>query len=246
MATLSGKAAVITGGGRGIGAAIARRLSAEGADVAITYAGSKARAEALAAEIAATGRPALALRADNRDAEALEAAVAQAAAAFGRIDILVNNAGVYEAAPIQDLSLQAFDDTFAINVRAVFVATRAALAHMPDGGRVICIGSNLAERAPFGGQTAYSASKAAVVAFTQALARDVGARRITANVVNPGSTDTDMNPADGAHAESQRSLMAIPRYGTPEDVAGLVAWLAGPEAGSVTGAAFRIDGGTNA
>jgi NAD(P)-dependent dehydrogenase (short-subunit alcohol dehydrogenase family) len=246
MGSLNGKAALVTGGGRGIGAAIARRLAAEGADVAITYAGSLARAEGLAAEIAATGRRAIALRADNRDAQAVEAAVAQAVEAFGRIDILVNNAGIYDAAPIQDLSLQAFDDTFAINVRAVFVATRAALAHMPDGGRVISIGSSLAERAPFGGQTIYSASKAAVVAFTQALARDVGARGITANVVNPGSTDTEMNPADGDHAAGQRDLMAIPRFGTAEDVAGLVAWLAGPEARSVTGAAFRIDGGANA
>ncbi|TKB43680.1 MAG: SDR family oxidoreductase, partial [Mesorhizobium sp.] len=165
---------------------------------------------------------------------------------FGRLDILVNSAGVWRAAPIDALSLADFDETMEVNLRAPFVATKAAAAHMGEGGRIISIGSNLAERATDTGLSAYSASKAALVGLTKAFARDLGPRGITANVVHPGSTDTDMNPAAGPHAEHQRQKMAMPRFGTADEIAGMVAWLAGPEGRFVTGTALTIDGGANA
>jgi NAD(P)-dependent dehydrogenase (short-subunit alcohol dehydrogenase family) len=247
MASLAGRTALVTGGSRGIGAAIARRLAAEGADVALTYASSSAKAAAVLADIEALGRRALAIQADARDGAALQAAVARTVETLGGLDILVNNAGVFVGggAGVDTLSLADFDETLAVNTRAVFVATQAAVAHMRPGGRVISIGSNLAERAPMAGMSAYVASKAAVVGLTKAMARDLGPREITVNVVNPGSTDTDMNPSDGPGAAGQLSLMAIPRYGDPANVASLVAWLAGPEARSVTGASFLVDGGAN-
>ncbi|MEO3433883.1 SDR family oxidoreductase [Inquilinus sp. CAU 1745] len=243
---LHGRAALVTGGSRGIGAAIVRALAAHGADVALTYASSSDRAAAIVAEIEASGRRGLALAADNRDAVAVEDAVAKAADAFGRLDILVNNAGIFTAAPIDALTLADFDETVAVNIRAVFAASRAAAARMGQGGRIVTIGSNLADRVPGPGISLYALSKSALVGFTKGLARDLGARGITANIVHPGSTDTDMNPASGPTADAQRGLMAIPDYGKPEDIAGLVTWLAGPASRFVTGAAFTIDGGANA
>lgn len=246
MRPLAGKTALITGGGRGIGAAIARRLAGDGARVAITYSQSRDSAEALASEIGASGGEALARRADNRDPQALEAAVEEVAARHGAVDVLVNNAGIFHTGTIDQLTLEDFDRTMDINVRAVFVASKAAVRHMPDGGRIITIGSNLAPRVPWPGISLYSMSKAALAGFTRGLARDLGGRRINVNVIHPGSTDTDMNPADGEMSDPQRSLMAIQRYSDPSDVAGMVAWLAGPEGRSVTGAEFTIDNGTNA
>ncbi|MER8527179.1 3-oxoacyl-ACP reductase family protein [Mesorhizobium sp. M0814] len=243
---LNGKAALVTGGSRGIGAAIARRLAADGAGVAITYVNGEEGARAVVREIEAAGGRAFAIKADNRDAGAIEAAVDEAAKAFGRLDILVNSAGIWRAAPIDALSLADFDETMEVNLRAPFVAAKAAAAHMGEGGRIISIGSNLAERATDAGLCAYSASKAALVGLTKAFARDLGPRGITANVVHPGSTDTDMNPAGGPHAEHQRQKMAMPRFGTADEIAGMVAWLAGPEGRFVTGAALTIDGGANA
>ncbi|MBA3446296.1 MAG: SDR family oxidoreductase [Pseudaminobacter sp.] len=245
-AELHGKVALVTGGSRGIGAAIARRLALAGADVALTYAHSAGKAGDVVREIEATGRRGLAIEADSADAEAVEAAVATTVARFGRLDILVNNAGIFHAGPIDAMTLEALDETMAINFRAPFIASKAAAALMTEGGRIISIGSNLAERVPGAGTTLYSASKAALVGLTKGLARDLGPRGITVNVVQPGSTDTDMNPADGEHADSQRGLMAIARFGAPEDIAGLVAWLAGPQSRFVTGAAMTIDGGANA
>jgi 3-oxoacyl-[acyl-carrier protein] reductase len=246
MTRLQGKVALVTGGSRGIGAAIAKKLAQDGADVALTYARSADKALAVVAEIEAAGRRGLAVPADNTDAAAIEAAVEKSVAAFSRLDILVNNAGISRIGPIEELTIEDFDETIAVNLRAAFIAAKAAAARMAEGGRIISIGSNLAERVPEPGLSAYSASKAALIGLTKALARDLGPRGITANVVHPGSTDTDMNPAEGAHADPQRSLMAIPRFAEPRDVAELVAWLAGPESRSVTGAALTIDGGANA
>lgn len=246
MFHLDGKVAFVTGGSRGIGAAIAVRLAEEGADVALTYARSAEKAQAVVTQITATGRRGIAIGANNTDAASVEAAVEQAAREFGRLDVLVNNAGIFNAAHITALTLADFDETMAINFRAVFVASKAAAAHMGEGGRIISIGSNLAERVPGEGLTIYSASKAALVGLTKGLARDLGPRGITANIVHPGSTDTDMNPARGEHADAQRGHMAIQRFGDARDTAELVAWLAGPRSRFITGAGLTIDGGANA
>ena len=246
MANLAGKKAFVTGGSRGIGAAIVKRLAAEGADVAFTYARSGEKAGEVASAVEAEGRCAMAIQADNRDPDSVRAAVEKAAKTFGGLDILVNSAGIYEEASIDELTLEDFDRTLDVNLRAAFIASRAAVDHMSDGGRIVAIGSNLAVRVPFPGISLYAMSKAALIGLTKGLARDLGSRDITANVVHPGSTDTDMNPATGEGADVQRSIMAIPRFGDPAEVAGLVAWLAGPQARGVTGAEFTIDGGANA
>jgi NAD(P)-dependent dehydrogenase (short-subunit alcohol dehydrogenase family) len=243
---LNGRRALVTGGSRGIGAAIARRLANEGADVAITYATSADAAAQVVEEIKQAGRKALAIAADNRDVQAVEAAVEQAALAFGGIDILVNNAGIFTAAPVQSLTLEEFDASIAVNLRAAFVAVRAVLPNMGEGGRIIAIGSNLALQAPHEGLAAYSASKAGLAMMSQAMARDLAPRGITVNTVHPGSTDTDMNPARGEHAGDQVARTALKRFGTPEDVAAAVAYLAAPEAKAVTGSAILVDGGANA
>ena len=243
---LEGKRALVTGGSRGIGAAIARRLAADGANVAITYAASADAAAGVAADIEALGRKALAIAADNRDAAAIEAAVARTAEAFGGIDILVNNAGIFIAAPIDALSLEDWDTTMAVNLRAAFVAVRAVMPHMGEGGRIIAIGSNLALQAPSPGLTAYNASKAGIAMLHQALSRDLAPRGITVNTVNPGSTDTDMNPASGPHAADQIARTALGRFGSADDIASAVAYLASPEAHSITGTGLLVDNGANA
>ncbi|WP_342735268.1 SDR family NAD(P)-dependent oxidoreductase [Bradyrhizobium sp. B117] len=246
MTALRGKRALVTGGSRGIGAAIAKRLASDGADVAFTYERSADRAQAVVAEIEKLGRRGLAIKADSADAAAVKAAVDQAVEAFGGLDILVNNAGIFRGGPIETMTIEDVDATLAVNVRAVVVASQAALAHMGDGGRIISIGSNLATQVPAPGMSLYSMSKSALIAWTQGLARDLGGRGITVNIVHPGSTDTDMNPANGAQAEGQRSRMAIPQYGKAEDVAALVAYVAGPQARSINGTGLTIDGGANA
>ncbi len=247
MSHLRGKRALVTGGSRGIGAAIALRLAREGADVAITYETSADRARAVVGQIEALGRKGLALAADSADAAAVKGAVDRAAAELGGLDILVNNAGIARGyGPIEDWTLEDIDRTLAVNVRGVFVASQAAAAHLPRGGRIISIGSCLAERVAQPGITLYSASKSALLSFTRGLAHDLGPRGITVNIVHPGSTDTDMNPADGEGADSQLARMPIPEYGRPEDIAGMVAWLAGPEGRFANGAGFTVDGGANA
>ena len=246
MTRLTGKRALVTGGSRGIGAAIAHRLAAEGADVAITYAASASAAAEVVGEIERRGRTALAVAADNRDAQAIQGAIEQAAHALGGIDVLVNNAGIFIAAPVDSLTLEDFDATMAVNLRAAFVAVRAVLPHMGEGGRIIAIGSNLALQAPHEGLAAYAASKAALAMMGQALARDLAPRGITVNTVHPGSTDTDMNPAAGAHAPDQVARTAFKRFGTPDDIAAAVAYLAAPEARAVTGTAILVDNGANA
>jgi 3-oxoacyl-[acyl-carrier protein] reductase len=243
MSELTGKVALVTGGSRGIGAAIAKRLAQDGADVALTYVSAADKARAVVAEIEATGRRGLAIAADSADPDAVTAAVERAAAEFGRFDILVNNAGIFPFGPPEAVTVEEIDRTLAIHVRAVFVASQAALRHMEAGGRIISIGSCLAQRVPHPGVALYAMSKSALIGFTKGLARDVGERGITVNVVDPGSTDTDMNPADGTDAEAQRSFMALGRYGSADDIAAMVAHLAGPGGRFVTGASIAVDGG---
>ena len=243
---LEHKRALVTGGSRGIGAAIVKRLAREGAHVALTYVSQPDQANATAQAVQALGVQALAIQADSADATAVVAAVERTVQAFGGLDILVNNAGIAVMAPIADYRLEDFDRTVAVNVRAVFVATQAAVKHMKAGGRVINIGSCNAERMPFEGGAVYAMSKAALVGLVKGLARDLGPRGITINNIQPGPIDTDMNPADSDFAAMLRTLMALPRYGTAEEIAALVAYLAGPEAGFVTGASLTIDGGFTA
>ena len=245
MSRLAGKRALVTGGSRGIGAAIARRLAAEGADVALTYERSADKAAGVVTEIEALGRKGFAIAADSADPAAVTRAVDEAAGALGGLDILVNNAGIYRGGPVAEWSLADIDATLAVNVRAVVLASQAAAAHLGEGGRIISTGSCLADRVVEPNVTLYAMSKAALIGFTKGLARDLGPRGITVNIVHPGSTDTDMNPANGAGADAQRARMAIPRYGQPEDIAGLVAYLASQEARFITGAGFAIDGGVN-
>lgn len=246
MSTLDGKRAFVTGGSRGIGAAIARRLASDGAAVAVGYERSADAADAVVDEITTAGGRAVAVQMAADDPASVSRAVDEAAGALGGLDILVNNAGIYRGGPIEEMTLDDVDATLNVNVRAVMLASQAALHHLPVGGRIISTGSNLASRVPEAGASLYSASKAALIGWTQGLARDLGPRGITVNVVHPGSTDTDMNPADGPQAEAQRARMAIPQYGKPEDVAALVAFVAGPEAGSINGAGLIVDGGANA
>lgn len=242
---LAGKKAMVTGGSRGIGAATALRLAQDGADLALTYEHARDKAEAVAAQVTALGRKAVVLQADSADPAALSAAVDKAAAELGGLDILVNNAGIWHYGEVGSWGLDQIDKVIAVNVRAVIVASQAAAKHLPEGGRIITTGSCLAERVTEPGIALYAMSKAALIGFTKGLARDLGARGITVNIVHPGSTDTDMNPADGDHAEAQRQRMAIPRYGKAEDIAGLVAHLASEEGRFITGAGIAIDGGAN-
>ncbi|MBN9359212.1 MAG: 3-oxoacyl-ACP reductase FabG [Herbaspirillum huttiense] len=244
--TLASKVAFVQGGSRGIGAAIVQRLAAEGATVAFTYVTSPDKAQALVSRVEAAGGRALAIQADSADAAALQQAIRLAAETFGRLDILVNNAGVLALGPIDEFKLEDLDRTLAVNVRSVVVATQAAVRYMGEGGRVISIGSTNADRIPFAGGAVYAMSKSALVGLTKGLARDLGARGITVNNVQPGPVDTDMNPANSDFATSLTGLMALPRYGKAEEIASFVAYLAGPEAGYITGANLMIDGGFSA
>ena len=244
--SLKNKRALVTGGSRGIGAAIVQRLAREGADVAFTYTRSPDQADKTAHMAQSFGGRAIAIQADSMDADAIVAAVERTVAELGGIDILVNNAGVLAIAPIDDLTLADFDRTFAVNVRAVFVATQAAVKHMEAGGRIINIGSTNAERMPFAGGSAYAMSKSALQGLVKGLARDLGSRGITINNVQPGPIATDMNPPEGEFAEMLKKLMALPRYGSVEEIAGMVAYLASSEAGFITGASLMIDGGFSA
>ncbi len=246
MQTLNGRVALVTGGSRGIGAAIARALAAAGADVALSYVSSSDRAQAVVADIERGGRRAHAYQADNADAQQVSAFVEAVKADFGRIDILVNNAGMFFAGDLASQSLEDYERIMNVNVRAVFAAVQAAWPHMGQGGRIINIGSCLVERSARPGVSLYAASKAALVGLTKGLARDLGPKGITVNVVHPGPIDTDMNPADAAGAPATRQLLALPAYGRVEDIAGMVAYLASPAAGFVTGAAVSVDGGFTA
>jgi 3-oxoacyl-[acyl-carrier protein] reductase len=240
--SLPGKVALVTGGSRGIGAAIVRRLSHDGAAVAFTYSASEDRANALAAEIKAAGGKALPIKADSADTEAVKQAVAMTAKTYGGLDILVNNAGILKHGMIDEFSLADFDQMVAVNVRAVFVAIQASLSHMREGGRIITIGSVTADRTGFPGASVYGMTKAAVAALTRGLARDLGPRGITVNTIQPGPIETDMTGDENIRA-MVRPLMALGRMGQDTEIASLAAYLASPESGFVTGSALTIDGG---
>lgn len=241
--SLAGKKALVTGGSRGIGAAIAKRLAAEGADVAITYAGNEAAARDVTAAITAAGRKGIAIQANAGEVADAARGVSEAAQALGGIDILVHNAGVADFAPIADQDPASFDKQFAINVDGVYHGTRAALAHLSDGGRIIIIGSVNAHSMPVQGGAVYGATKAAVAGLARGWARDLGPRGILVNVIQPGPIDTDLNPADGPFASVLAPMTALGRYGTAEEVANLALFLASDAASYITGAAIDIDGG---
>jgi 3-oxoacyl-[acyl-carrier protein] reductase len=243
---LEGKVALITGGSRGIGAAIAKRLAADGANVAITYMKGADAAASVVKEIERDGRKAIAIQADAADADAVVAAVEETVETFGRLDVLVNNAGTAIPKTFEEATLEEMDRVIDTNVRGVFVATQTALKHMKSGGRIITIGSAVGERVLVPGLVPYSATKAAVKLFTQALSREVGNRGITVNNVQPGPIDTDLNPATSEWAVPQKAATALDRYGKVDEVAALVAFVAGPESSYITGASLTVDGGMNA
>jgi 3-oxoacyl-[acyl-carrier protein] reductase len=243
MPKLTEKVALVTGGSRGIGAAIAKRLAADGANVAITYTQGADAAVSVVKEIERAGRKAIAIRADAADADAVEAAVEKTVATFGRLDVLVNNAGTAVPKRFEETTLEEMDRLIGVNVRGVFVATQAALKHMKSGGRIISIGSAVGERALTPGLVPYSATKGAVKMFTQGLSREVASRGITVNNVQPGPIDTDANPAAGEWAIPQKAFTALDRYGHVDEVAALVAFVAGPESSYITGANLTVDGG---
>jgi 3-oxoacyl-[acyl-carrier protein] reductase len=246
MSKLEKKVALVTGGSRGIGAAIAKRLAADGADIAITYAKDARAASTVVKAIEADGGKAIAIQADAASADAVREAVEKTVSTFGGIDVLVNNAGTAVPKTFEETTLEEMDHVIDINLRGVFATTQAALKHMKDGGRIIMIGSAVGERVQTPGLVPYSATKGAVKIFTQGLSREVGGRGITVNNVQPGPIDTDLNPASGDWAVPQKAATALNRYGRPDEVAALVSFLAGPDSSYITGANLTVDGGMNA
>ena len=246
MSKLTNKVALVTGGSRGIGAAIAKRLAADGASVAITYAKDASAAAAVVKAIELGGGKAIAIQADAADVEAVKNAVSKAVATFGRLDVLVNNAGTVIPKPFEETTLEEMDRVVDINIRGVFATTQAALKYLNDGGRIIMIGSAVGERAAAPGMVPYAATKGAVKMFTQALSREVGSRGITVNNVQPGPIDTDLNPASGDWSVPQKAATALNRYGRVDEIAAMVAFIAGPESSYITGANLSVDGGMNA
>jgi 3-oxoacyl-[acyl-carrier protein] reductase len=246
MSQLAEKVVLVTGGSRGIGAAIAKRLAKDGASVAITYAKDASAASAVVKAIEVGGGKAVAFQADAADVKAVKSAVEKTVATFGRLDVLVNNAGTAIPKTFEETTLEELDRVIDINVRGVFVATQAALKHLKSGGRIIMIGSCVGERNMTPGLVPYSATKGAVKMFTQGLSREVGTRGITVNNIQPGPIDTELNPAAGDWAAPQMANTALGRYGSVDEVAALVAFVAGPESSYITGANLTVDGGTNA
>jgi NAD(P)-dependent dehydrogenase (short-subunit alcohol dehydrogenase family) len=244
--TLAGKRALVTGASRGIGAAIAKALAAEGADVAITYEKSADKAAEVVGAIKVLGRKAVAIQADSADAAAVQASVTKAVAELGGLDILVNNAGILRLGELKDIPLADIDALLDVNVRAPIVASKAALPHLAKGGRIITIGSYFADRVPASVLGVYATTKSAMVAFTKALARELGPKEVTVNLVQPGSIDTDMNPAHGPFGDTLRQFMALGHYGKPDDIANAVAFLASGKAQYITGSTLTVDGGANA
>ena len=241
---LSGKVAFVTGASRGIGSEIAQRLARDGASVAFTYHASQGPAEEVLAKIKAAGGNVIAIKADNGSPEELRAAIQQAVKHFGRLDILVNNAAIVALTPLDEITLEELDRTIAVNLRAAFIAVQEAARHLPDGGRIINIGSVTTELTLFPGLGVYNMTKAGIVGMTRGLARDLGARSITINTIQPGPISSDMNPDDGSHyVQGQQLVLAIKRRGEPQEIASMVAYLASSEAGFITGATFTVDGG---
>jgi 3-oxoacyl-[acyl-carrier protein] reductase len=246
MAELTGKRALVTGGSRGIGAATALALAEKGADVAITYERSGDRAAAVVRSIKEKGRKALAIQADSADPDAIKRSVEEALGALGGLDILVNNAATGRAGTVADISLEDIQALLDVNVRAPLLFAKYVIPHLKDGGRIISIGSTLAEHVPFPGMTAYAMSKSALLAFTRGLSRELGPRNITANIILPGPIETEMNPANSPIADVIRSMLALGRYGQPAEIAAAVAFLASPAASYITGAIIPVDAGANA
>jgi NAD(P)-dependent dehydrogenase (short-subunit alcohol dehydrogenase family) len=244
--TLTGKRALVTGASRGIGAAIAKALAAEGADVAITYEKSAKDAAEVVAAIKAKGRRAVAIQADSADAAAVQTSVDKTVAELGGLDILVNNAGILRLGGLADMPIADIDALLDVNVRGPIVASKAALGHLGKGGRIITIGSYFADRVPAPVLGIYSASKSALSAFTKGLARELGPKEITVNLVQPGSINTDMNPDQSPYADTLRQFMALGQYGKVDDIANAVAFLASPKAQYITGSTLTVDGGANA
>lgn len=243
MTELQGKNVFVSGGSRGIGAAIAIKMAQAGANVAFTYSKSQEQAQTMVKKIETTGVKALAIQADAMKTEQVISAIQKALSTLGAIDILINNAGIFELKSITESSLEDYERTEKVNIKAVFAATMEAVKSMPAGGRIMTIGSVNADFMPFPGGSLYAMSKAAVQMMTKSWARDLGDRQITANVIQPGPIDTDMNPANGAFAESLTAMTAIKRYGKPEEIAELAAFLASPKASNITGSVINIDGG---
>ena len=243
---LARKVALVTGGSRGIGAAIAKRLAADGANVAITYAKDAGAASDVVKAIELEGGKALAIQADSADVEAVKGAVEKTVATFGRLDVLVNNAGTAIPKPFEEATLEEMNRVIDINIRGVYVATQAALKHMKSGGRIISIGSAVGERVAAPGLVPYAGTKGAVKIFTQGLSREVGSRGITVNNIQPGPIDTDLNPAAGDWAVPQKAATALDRYGHVDEIAAMVAFVAGPESSYITGTSLTVDGGMNA
>jgi 3-oxoacyl-[acyl-carrier protein] reductase len=246
MNELNGKRALVTGGSRGIGAAIATALAEKGADVAITYERAQDRAAAVVRSIKEKGRKAIAIQADSADPDAIKRSVAEALEALGGLDILVNNAATGRAGMVADSSLEDLQALLDVNVRAPFLFAKAVIPHLKEGGRIISIGSSLAERVPFPGMTAYAMTKSALLGFTRGLARELGPQKITANIILPGPINTEMNSANGPRADVIRSMLPLGRYGEPEEIAAAVAFLASPAASLITGAIIPVDAGANA
>jgi 3-oxoacyl-[acyl-carrier protein] reductase len=243
MSALTGKVALVTGGSRGIGSAIARRLADEGAAVAFTYVTAADKAQAVAKQIDADGGRALVIQADSADPGAVVAAVEQTVAELGRLDILVNNAGIFIGGPVEEATVDQADRLWAIDVRAAFVASQVAARYMSEGGRIITIGSALADRVPAPGMTLYAMAKSALTGLTRGLARDLGPRGITVALVHGGLIDTDMNPADSPAASFLSGIPALGRYGSAEDIAAFVTHLAGDGGRYISGTAVSVDGG---
>ena len=246
MTVLSGRRALVTGGSRGIGAAIVQRLACDGARVVFTYAASRSPADKLQSDIGARGGTAVPIKADSAHAQQVTDAVDQAVTALGGLDILVNNAGVSTSGVVESFQLDDFDRMLAVNVRGVFVAIQRAIPHLGMGGRIVTIGSIFAERVPRPSSAVYAMTKAALAGLTRGLARELGPRGITVNVIQPGPTATDSNPDSGEFADAMRQLTAVGRYGRPEDIASAVAYLASLEAGFITGITWNVDGGLSA
>ncbi|HXA33998.1 MAG TPA: 3-oxoacyl-ACP reductase family protein [Acidimicrobiales bacterium] len=242
-APLADRRALVTGGSRGIGAGIVRQLAADGAAVAFTYREAMGPANDLEQEIIDSGGVARAFQADSEDPDALRSAISETVDGFGGLEILVNNAGTAHVAPIEEFPLAEYDRILAVNVRAIFVAIQAAMPHLRSGGRIINIGSTMADRIPVAGISVYSLSKAAVAGLTRGLARELGPRGITVNTVQPGPVETDMNPDSGEFADAMRSMTAVGHIGQPHDIADVVAFLARTGARFTTGTAWNVDGG---